>query len=281
MSDIVLIKYSELLADYKKKIIHCTSCEFDDCVRLISEKSIELHGALYNYIANAIKSAPGEKIIIIEYSKRLIYLVEVETVSKKLIRASYHNISLVYDMRLRKYSCYVSMMKAGKNEEALERLTEIGADEICFFRSSRSIGAFGEAKLERLQKIAVSASSQARRISAPIVKISDFSSVIEKIESCDASFFFLAEPSLRLMNDSSIIKSAMEGLKQTERAISIVSGPEGGFSREEIERMSVCFDRKNKVGLSAFYFCMRGAVLRAELAPQVALGIIKYNCGDF
>ena len=56
------------------------------------------------------------------------------------------------------------------------------------------------------------------------------------------------------------------------QTVSLMTGPEGGFSREEIEQAS-------QAGMK---ICTLGSrILRCETAPLCALSALMYACGEF
>lgn len=81
----------------------------------------------------------------------------------------------------------IAIVKGDKPELVVQKLTELGIDRIVFFHARRSVARWREDKvernLERLNRIALSASCQSRRLTVPSIEISD----VERLVSMGAA----------------------------------------------------------------------------------------------
>ena len=156
---------------------------------------------------------------------------------------------------------YMGFAKGDKLEHVIQKATELGANRICAFPSSRCVAKFDrkslEKKLPRWQKIAASAAEQSGRGRIPTVFAAD-----SYAQAHRALFFYENE-------QSHTLTAALTG---DFSSVSIVTGPEGGFSTEEANQAA-------DVGLQ---ICTLGKrILRCETAPLCALSAIMYAAGEY
>ena len=162
---------------------------------------------------------------------------------------------------------YMAFAKSEKLEHVIQKSTELGAGEIVAFPSSRCVAKPDEKslskKLERWQKIAASAAEQSGRGRIPQVRAArSFREAVLEASQCDLALFpYENEKTLPLR-----ACLAPGGF----RTVSIMTGPEGGFSEEE-----VAFAGQNNMKI-----CSLGPrILRCETAPLCALTAVLYAAG--
>lgn len=164
-------------------------------------------------------------------------------------------------------SVYMAFAKADKFEHVIQKATEIGACEIVAFPSDRCVSRPDEKslakKLERWQKIAASAAEQSGRGRIPqVIVLNSFEEAIRRAAACDLALFpYENEQKLSLC---SAIGNA------DFQTVSIVTGPEGGFSPEEVlaaqqYQMKIC--------------TLGPRILRCETAPLCALSAVLFAAG--
>lgn len=160
---------------------------------------------------------------------------------------------------------FVAMPKADKLEHIIQKAVELGATSVTTFVSSRCVSrpdAKSMAKkLQRWQKIAESAASQCGRGIIPQVTFADsYGSALAQASRYDA-------PLLLYENESKTsLKAALS--QNSFSSVSILSGPEGGFSEDEVQQAS-------SAGLIS---CSLGPrILRCETAPLCALSAVMYH----
>lgn len=164
-------------------------------------------------------------------------------------------------------SVYMAFSKAEKLEHVIQKATELGAYEIVAFPSSRCVARPDEKavakKLERWQKIAASAAEQSGRGRIPQVRaLSSFRAAVDEAAGCDLALFPYENEKTRALG---IFLSG-----GAYRTISIMTGPEGGFSEEEVAL----------AGQKNMKICSLGPrILRCETAPLCALTAVLFACG--
>ena len=121
-----------------------------------------------------------------------------------------------------------ALPKGDRSKEAIELLTEAGADRIIPWNSARTIG---KGSVEKLQVTARETSKQARRFWVPEVhEIATSAQILEIVREADLAIAF-HESATKKLSELIIDKKAIS-------SVVLVIGPEGGLSDEEINALS-------------------------------------------
>ena len=159
---------------------------------------------------------------------------------------------------------FLAFAKADKLEHVVQKATELGAAEIIAFPSKRCVstpdaGALTK-KLARWNKIAASAAAQSGRGRIPAVTAAaSFDAAVAQAAQADLPVLFYENEQRRTFREA--IGDA-----------TFASGPEGGFTSEEIQTAQ-------QAGLQ---ICTLGPrILRCETAPLCALSALLYATGEF
>lgn len=166
-------------------------------------------------------------------------------------------------------SVYMAFPKADKLEHVIQKATELGAAEIVCFPSSRCVSRPDERslakKLERWRKIAASAAEQSRRGRIPqVLALPSYAAALERAAQAELAVCFY-ENEL-----SHTFRAAIEA--KPFRTAALLTGPEGGFSEDEVRQASA----------AGLQICTLGSrILRCETAPLCALSALMYAVGEF
>lgn len=164
---------------------------------------------------------------------------------------------------------YMALPKADKLEHVIQKATELGATRIITFPSARSIAKLEEKslskKIERWQKIAASAAEQCGRGIVPqVLALKNYKEAVKQACTSQKAILFYENERSRTLQ-----MTLNEG---DFTSVSIITGPEGGLTDEEVE-LAV------NSGVSV---CTLGRrILRCETAPLCALSAIMYHSGEF
>ena len=157
--------------------------------------------------------------------------------------------------------------KADKLEHVIQKATELGAYEIAAFPSSRCVmrldATGAQKKLDRWQKIAASAAAQSGRGRIPqVLALPSFADAVKRAAGCELALLpYENEHALSLRR--AVGEAAFE-------TVSIMTGPEGGFSEDEVRLAQ-------EAGMQ---ICTLGPrILRCETAPLCALSAVLYAAG--
>ena len=167
-----------------------------------------------------------------------------------------------------KVSVYMGFAKGDKFEHVIQKATELGACEIIGFPCSRCVARYDNAllqkKLPRWQKIAESAAEQSGRGVIPkVIALNSYQQALDRATSADLPLFFYENEHSRTLT---------QALQGSFGSISLMTGPEGGFSAAET-------DAAQAAGMQ---ICTLGRrILRCETAPLCALSAVMYAAGEF
>jgi 16S rRNA (uracil1498-N3)-methyltransferase len=198
-------------------------------------------------------------------------------------------------------SCRITLAQAlpkgSKMDDIVEKATELGVDSIIPFWSSRTVPKWsaekGTARVARWRKIAIEAARRSRRADIPaIADVVAYEEMLgmagqdeppavpRRAESGPAekhsSPCGVEDGSCRIIfweEGGESVKALLRSEKSRQAArLFLVIGPEGGFSREEIEIARA----------QGFAVASLGTqVLRVETASLVVLAILQYEMGIF
>jgi 16S rRNA (uracil1498-N3)-methyltransferase len=158
----------------------------------------------------------------------------------------------------------VGLVKGKKIERVIRDATELGVESITPFISERTVARdVSVAKVERLHKIAreearLSGRTRMPRIFPPV----PLSLAVEGVEGEKLIFW---------EGGGRGVREYLRNRESVPDAVSICTGPEGGFSDREIKRAE-------ENGFTVLDLGTR--ILRAEVAPAVATVLVQYEWGD-
>ena len=165
-------------------------------------------------------------------------------------------------------SVYMGFPKADKFEHVVQKATELGAYEIIVFPCARSISKPDAKslakKLERWQKIALSAAEQSGRGYIPqVLALGSFEEAAKRAATAEFSALFYENE--RMLS----LRRAVE--EKPFSTASIMTGPEGGLTEQEVQLAE-------QAGMTV---CSLGPrILRCETAPLCALSAILYAADE-
>ncbi len=159
----------------------------------------------------------------------------------------------------------VCLPKKSKFETIIEKCTQLNVDEIIPLISERTIVKIDktktQAKLKRWQKKIIEAAKQSNRAKFPALrKVSRFNEFVENLIKNS----FILIPTLYSAGN---LKSALKNI-QTYKDITILIGPEGGFSPAEVKLA----EAKGAVAVS-----LGRTILRTETAVIFIVSVINYE----
>ena len=162
---------------------------------------------------------------------------------------------------------------------AVQKLTELGVNRILFMRFERSVvwPKDRDHKLKRAKKVAIEAVRQCRRLRVPEIEILDNFVKIYKDDvltnaGIDRPVIVFDKSGVcsfsRFVDKIKVEFDESGGI----RAITLVVGPEGGFSQEELELFEQLKWKKVNLGRR---------ILRVETAAVVGAALLQGFLGDF
>jgi 16S rRNA (uracil1498-N3)-methyltransferase len=230
----------------------------------------DLGGENLRYVKSVLRMKKGEHLILFDGAGW-----EYETVIKNF-SADGINVEVLGKKRIQddavRIALFQALPKANKMDSIVRKGTELGACRITPFLSARSVPRLtadtARARVSRWRSIATEAARQCGRADIPEVNdVLSFDEMLATAEGGTLKIIFWEEESERgvkkLLRDK-----RCEGAKD----ISVIVGPEGGFSREEVERAV----KKGFISVS-----LGKNILKVETAAVSILSIIQYELGIF
>ncbi|MGI6318198.1 MAG: 16S rRNA (uracil(1498)-N(3))-methyltransferase [Firmicutes bacterium] len=168
---------------------------------------------------------------------------------------------------------YPGITKGEKLDEVIRHAVELGVRRIAPVLTGRSVVKYsekkGREKAARWQKIAFSAASQCRRRFVPRVEGPlSFDDMLHELASGREEIIIIPWEGEKERGFAQLARDFPE----PPRALAIFTGPEGGISPSEMEKLRQCR------GVRPVTLGTR--ILRAETAPLAVLSIVMYLWGD-
>ncbi|MDD2478132.1 MAG: 16S rRNA (uracil(1498)-N(3))-methyltransferase [Candidatus ainarchaeum sp.] len=232
-----------------------------DCV---VSSVVKLDANESHHLLNVCRTRIGDTIFAFGSNRR--FHVEVVSIEKKFVYVKI--LDEITDTKVKNHSicCAIPVLKGGKTEYLIEKLTELDIDRIVVFSSERTIVKdLDTAKLERYNRVALEAAKQSERFCLPLLKVAN--SIPNAISAMEIK---RDETVVAIEREkTSLFSHCLESLGTQN--FGLVSGPEGGFTSQEIELLS---SMGHAVTLGK-------SILRAETAAFVMAVGVKMHLGEF
>ncbi len=226
-----------------------------------------IEGEDVKHISKVLRCKIGEKLEVCD-KQSSEYICEITNIDKQEVTLDIlekKDIKRESDLKVKLYQ---GLPKSTKMEMILQKLTEVGVDEIILVSTKRSVVKVEDKKegkkLERWERIIYEAAKQSKRGKIPTLRgILSFNEALEDMKNNDMNI--CPYENEKTVSIKSAIKDANIG------NIGIFVGPEGGFEEEEIERLQNIGSKVVSLG---------PRILRTETASVVASSIVLYELSD-
>jgi 16S rRNA (uracil1498-N3)-methyltransferase len=230
----------------------------------LSADTIELTGAASHYLTRVLRLSRGDPLIVFNGDGR-DYSAQISEVQSKCVLVRLLESEVSGKESPLKITLVQAICKGDRMDYALQKATELGVFCIQPLISDRvevRLDVARQAKrMKHWQGVVISACEQSGRAMVPEVKPP--LSMFEWTAEADDSRCVVLDP---------LAEDKLSGLLVGGDAISIVVGPEGGFTQEEVDAV-----RLN--GLMAVSLGPR--VLRTETAGPAAIAVLQAKTGGF
>ncbi len=230
-----------------------------------SEKSVVLAGTDASHICTVLRLRVGDKIQVLD-GKGSLYVVQLADVKSKSVKGKIISSEKVNTESPLKIHLGQSLIKGNTFDVVLRKSVELGVETITPLMTERTVvKSDGDKKIARWQKIAEESCKQCGRSSIPKVS--------ENIIKLDVFCKQRSEADLKLMFWELESENGLKDInpEKKPRSVSVLIGPEGGFTLEEVE--TARSHGFQTVGLGP-------RILRAETAPLVVLSLLQSKWGD-
>lgn len=213
-----------------------------------------------HHLLHVMRAKVGDEIEVVADFK--LYSAIIESISPLKIKVNYEIPS---DSEIKEeVTLFFALAKGDKIDFVVQKATELGVSKIVLIKCERCVVKFDnkdlDRKLERFTKIAKEASEQSHRCKIPeIVGVVDIKNIPSDL---------LSEINLLAYEKEAGSTSSLFERVSKNKSISIMIGPEGGFSNEEVKYLNDKYHFKN-VSLGK-------RILRTETAAIYALSVIGF-----
>lgn len=234
----------------------------------VKENKVELIGEDVKHILQVLRAKIGEELTIGNIDEKENYLTQIEQIQQNSILCNIVKRFPYLEESKVDVTIFQGLPKADKMEYIIQKNTELGVKQIVPVIMQRCVakleGKDINKKIERWQKIALSAAKQSRRdtisqIESPIT----IQQLCDKIKEFDLVLLAYEEEQKHTMKQE-LKKAEMQKAKK----IAMIIGPEGGIEKEEIQRLEEAGAKKITLGKR---------ILRTETASIMIMSNIIYE----
>lgn len=199
----------------------------------IGKEFITIIGSDVNHIKNVLRMKPGEKIRV-SNQKGQDYFCSIIELGNDFVQADILDSEAANTELSSKIYLFQALPKGDRMETVIQKAVELGVHEIIPVAMKYCVVKLdakkAENKRKRWQAIAESAAKQSKRSLIPVVhEVMSFKEALSYAKECKVNL--VPYENERGMEAT---KEAVLELKKDD-TISVMIGPEGGFSEEEIE----------------------------------------------
>lgn len=225
---------------------------------LVPGAAYVLEGPEGRHAATVKRLRAGEQLMVADGAGRSITGFVVSAAGDRLEMT----VGEVTDARTTgpRFTLVQALVKADRDEAAIEAATEIGVDTIIPWQAERSIVQWRGAREEKARAgwaaVLLAASKQSRRVRVPVLEPTlTTRGLARRVEEADAAIVLHEEATDPLA--SAALPSSGEVL--------VIVGPEGGLSPGELEQLAAAGGRPTRLGPH---------VLRSSSAGPAALAVL-------
>lgn len=241
----------------------------------IQGSEVSISGPQAHQIADVLRMQPGDRILVLDNSGWEID-TRLTAVDRHVVRGEVVKRRLSEAEPRTKVSLWQGVMKGRRFEFVLQKGTELGIVEFVPVVASRCVLsdlASVEQKRERWEWIIQEAAEQSNRGRKPALRAASlFPQACEKLHASGGLALMLWEEEKRTtLRD--VLRQAPPGYagRFPPFSVHLMIGPEGGFTREEVEIAR---------GYGLVTVSLGPRILRGETAGVVAAALVLYELGD-
>ncbi len=234
----------------------------------VHEKTIEIIGDDAKHIANVLRCQIGEELILCDGSGYDYFckIAQISDVTKLTVLADIIEKKKSETEPNTKLTLFQGLPKADKMELIIQKAIELGVDSIVAVSTERTIVKLDKKeakKIERWQKIAEAAAKQSFRGKIPEIhgSVLSMKEALAMAQENDHILIPYEE------EEKTRLKDVVPNMKNGD-SIGIFIGPEGGFSKSEIDQAIA----KNAVSIT-----LGKRILRTETAGIAVISILLHE----
>lgn len=232
------------------------------------QQVVIVRGSDVKYLTRVLRLKRGDSLTVFDGEGRVFEAFIREINGGEVVLALSRQIAENTEPQV-KVTLFQALPKGDKMDLVVQKATELGVAQIVPVLTERVVvqleGARAAKKQERWQRIAKEAARQCGRVAVPMVeRVCSFKEALE---------LFARGNSLGIMpwegEETLSLRKALTG--KSPAAVTLFVGPEGGFTRSEVEAarargfLTVSLGRR---------------ILRTETAGIVTLALVLYSLGE-
>ena len=231
--------------------------------------SAALRGEAAHHLGRVLRAEPGH---LYELSDgRRLWLARTENVTRDEVRFSLVE-QLAAPVPAVQIDLLLAIVKFDRFEWALEKATELGADQITPLiaeRSERGLIAAAEKRAERWNRILMESAQQSRRLGVPALGAAANPGDAFRTSTAKIKVLLSERPGAHPLRG--LLQPAVsEQSGETPMHVAVAIGPEGGWTEAEFASASAAGFAEASIGAN---------ILRTETAVCASLSAIQYVFG--
>ncbi len=229
----------------------------------ITEDLVIITGSDFKHITKVLRLKEGDLIDLFD-NNSTEYRGKITEINAKGITVRIQDFWAIETESKLQIDLYQSIIKPNKMDLLVQKATELGVSNIIPMTTERTQKNL-QVKDERLNKISVESAKQCRRSKPPIV--SETISFKEALET-DSDY----DLKLILYENSEVsLKNHLKNYSKNVDRISVLIGPEGGFTEDEVSLA----EKNSYISLG-----LGKRILRAETAAITIISLLQFQLGD-
>jgi len=201
-------------------------------VEKIIGNSVEIGGEEFRHMIKVMRLTKGDSVTLF-CGNGMDYIAEIDTIRKDSAVLTIKNQIRNEKEPKKVIDIYLSLLKGEKMELVCQKITELGANGLYLFETNNSDRKQGNINLDRLQKIAISASKQCGRSSIVDINALTKKEVLDRLRAYDKVLFLYEK------EYSNTLKAELNNIDESKiDKIALIVGPEGGFTVDEVNEFT-------------------------------------------
>lgn len=232
-------------------------------------RSAVVRGETAHHLGRVLRAEAGQLYELSDGES--VWLARTDSVGREEVHFSLIE-SLPVEVQPVRITLLLAIVKFDRFEWAIEKATELGADEIAPLaaeRSERGLLAAAAKRAVRWERILLESAQQARRLRVPLLREVANPKDAFRAVNAQARILLSERAGARVMRD--LLDPVAAGDRGDEaKSIAIAIGPEGGWTDAEFSACQSCGFAEAALGIN---------ILRTETAVCAALAAVQYAFG--
>jgi len=247
---------------------------------IVDKNTIVVSDKELHHIKDVMRLKAGDSVVAFDGQGKE-FTGTIEEVTSRSLKIKIRSTKQITTQKLPEVTLVQAIPKLDRMDYVIQKTTELGISSIIAVETARTIVHLDAAKLkhrmDRWNRIAVEASKQCGRSTIPKIEAAlNFKDALKKIDHCDLKLIACLHKDVKklyqachceALHTSDVCNLHTSDVCKAE-AISILIGPEGDFTEDEV---------KMAIDAGCVPVSLGPNVLRTDTAPVAALSILMYE----